>query len=669
MMNMDNKLIGILVFAVALVTSFWFFPRALKFSWRHDILDAPDVRKLQRRPVPVFGGIVVFSGILAGMIVLQLFIPSDILMWGVVAMSVMLVIGFCDDVRGLPAFTRLIVEILLIGGFIYFSGIFIDDFHGLWGIHDIPKEIGVPLSIFVGVGLVNAINMIDGVDGYSSGYVMMACFCLAGVFWSVWDIKMVCVALILIGAIIPFFLHNVFGERSRMFIGDSGTMMLGMLLVVMAFYSLSSTSSLERLEDDGICVIAFLIAVGSIPVFDTLRVMTVRMVRGKSPFKADMTHLHHLFIDMKFSHLGASLAILATNAVIVLAWLLSWKLGASFEMQLYVVICLGILVTFVFYHLMRLQQFGGELDEEGYPQGTKLWKLMCRFGEWTHKEDKRSWRLMKVFMDGPMLGRGLWLLLCLVLCACEKHIEIDYHNAVPRYALEGWLTHNETIVHVCLTREMSDTTNVSNISNAIVTLTDDDGHVKTIPYNPEMVNGGYYTLDFGGEVGHTYRLDVAVDDQHFSSTSTMYSTPVLWDFRVVYRTMMSERYLFGDVQIQDIPNEVNYYYIHVFRNGIPYRSAVIKDDTNPGGILQQLFAFNRVGSTDWDVLCEGDTLSVEVRTIDERSYNYLYAVIQMDNTGTNPPDNFTGGCLGYFSAFSNVSFGMIFHIDNVIEDE
>ncbi len=133
--------------------------------------------------------------------------------------------------------------------------------------------------------------------------------------------------------------------------------------------------------------------------------------------------------------------------------------------------------------------------------------------------------------------------------------------------------------------------------------------------------------------------------------------------------MISERYIFGDVRIQDFPNEINYYYIHIYRNGIPYRSAVLKDDTNPGGELQQLFAFNKEGSTDQDRLREGDELEAEVRTIDERSYEYLYSLLLMDNTGTNPIENFTGGCLGYFSAFSGVGYGVEFRTEYVEEEE
>ena len=104
-----------------------------------------------------------------------------------------------------------------------------------------------------------------------------------------------------------------------------------------------------------------------IPVFDTLRVMSLRMMRGKSPFRPDKTHLHHLFIDMGFGHLGAALFILMINTMVVLIWLASWKLGASIEAQLYMVIALGFAVTFGFYKLMKIQQNGGPCDEEGYP--------------------------------------------------------------------------------------------------------------------------------------------------------------------------------------------------------------------------------------------------------------------------------------------------------------
>lgn len=401
---MDNTSIAIIVFIVALLTSAIVFPVALRFARKHDIVDNPNARKLQRVPVPVFGGIVVFLGVLAGWLVLMLFMKSEVLSWGLVAMTIMMAIGMWDDMRDLSATLRFVIEFALVGAFIAVTGVYIDDFHGLWGIHELTPWLAIPLSLVVGVGIINAVNLIDGVDGYSSGYGILACVCVAIAFWQVWNPVMVCLTVIVIGAIIPFFLHNVFGARSKMFIGDGGTLMLGTLMAVMIFCSLSSKFGLEALEDKGMSLIAFTIAVACIPVFDTLRVMTMRILRGNSPFKPDKTHLHHLFIDMGFSHLGAALSILLINASVVLIWLLSWKLGASIDVQTYIVVALGFAVTFGFYKYMKSQQNGGPVDEEGYPQGSKVWHIAQKVGDFTHREDKRFWRTMRDLMDGPLLG-------------------------------------------------------------------------------------------------------------------------------------------------------------------------------------------------------------------------------------------------------------------------
>lgn len=405
--GMENVHIGMLVFLVAMVTSMMVFPWALEFARRHNIVDNPNARKLQRVPVPVFGGIVVYSGILMGGLVLSIFMWSWVMIYGLIGMTIMMIIGMWDDMRDISATLRLLIEIVLVATFMGLTGVYIDDLHGLWGIHELTPWISIPLSLVFGVGVINAVNLIDGVDGYSSGYGVMACTLFGICFWSVWSPIMVCMTLIVIGALLPFFMHNVFGIRSKMFIGDGGTLMLGMMMTVCSFYALSSTQSCDKLDDQGLSLTAYTIAVLCIPIFDTLRVMTMRILRGRSPFKPDKTHLHHLFIDMGFSHLGAALFILLVNFLVVMIWLASWKLGASVDVQMYIVVILGMAVTFGFYRLMKVQQNGGPVDEEDYPQGTALWHFMVRLGEFTHREDKRFWRYLRYLVDGPLLGKSI----------------------------------------------------------------------------------------------------------------------------------------------------------------------------------------------------------------------------------------------------------------------
>ena len=344
-----------------------------------------------------------FTGVLAGVILLNLFTTNSVILWGFAGMAIMMVVGTWDDISDLSPTIRFLIEIAVVLGFILITGIYIDDFHGLWGVSKLPEWLGISFSVFAGVGVINAVNLIDGVDGYSSGYGMLACGCFSFLFWYVGATEMACLSMIVFGALLPFFLHNVFGIKSKMFIGDGGTLMLGMLMTVLSFYALSSKCECDPYDRSGLSLTALILAIGCIPIFDTLRVMTMRILRGKSPFKPDKTHLHHLFIDMDFSHFGAALSILFLNVAVILVLLVTWQFSASIDVQTYIVMALGVTVTFGFYRFMKSQQGGGDIDEEGYPQGTHLWHVVCRIGDISQLERSRVWRRVRYIMEGPMM--------------------------------------------------------------------------------------------------------------------------------------------------------------------------------------------------------------------------------------------------------------------------
>ena len=129
----------------------------------------------------------------------------------------------------------------------------------------------------------------------------------------------------------------------------------------------------------------------AIPVFDTVRVMTMRMIRGRSPFDPDKTHFHHLFIEMGFSHVGTSLTIHLLNLAIVLIWWISWKLGASVDVQLYLVVALGLLVTFAFYKFVKIHQ----------ARQTRYYAWLCHLGERSHRFLLNEWRAVRRLVDKP----------------------------------------------------------------------------------------------------------------------------------------------------------------------------------------------------------------------------------------------------------------------------
>lgn len=378
----------LLPFSVSIAAIWWVYPKVLRIAVDKNIVDNPDARKLQRVPVPVLGGASVFFGLLVGMFVTEAFVPMDDILVVFGAMGIMLCLGILDDIIGLTPKFRFAAEIALVGGLIAVTGNCIDDFHGLWGIGHIPFALAAPLTVFAGVGIINATNLIDGVDGYSSGFCILACTLFGVMFHRLGNSDMLILASLSVGSLIPFFLHNVFGRRSKMFIGDSGTLMMGVVLMAFVVEILSSNPQSADI-DPSLGLIPFTLAVMSIPVFDTLRVMSVRICRGKSPFSPDKTHLHHLFIDLGFSHIGTTTAILLTDLLVVAVWFCTYTLGGSVDLQLYAVVAASLLVTFGFYPFMRRQ----------IAADTAFCRLMRRLAKRTHKERTGFFLTMMNYMD------------------------------------------------------------------------------------------------------------------------------------------------------------------------------------------------------------------------------------------------------------------------------
>ena len=358
----EHILLSLIAFVVAFVSAVWIHPKILKVAKVKNITDNPDKRKLQREPVPVLGGVVVFFGIVMGMGLVSPYCDCHNTIFVLALMVLMLYTGTMDDIYGLTPRMRFTIEIVAALAIIALGGYAVDNFHGLWGIHRIPWWLSVPLTVVTVVGIINAINLIDGVNGLSSGYCIMACAIFGLFFWQIDDMMMTTLALASIGALIPFFIHNVFGNRMRMFIGDGGTLMMGMVLSLFVLQVLDADHATEaELFDTGhgpgreLGLIPFTLAVLSIPVFDTLRVMTRRILRGTSPFHPDKTHLHHAFIDLGFSHLATTLTILGMNVTIVGGWYLLYQIGYSINTQFYFVVAVGLLCTMGVYLSKKLE--------------------------------------------------------------------------------------------------------------------------------------------------------------------------------------------------------------------------------------------------------------------------------------------------------------------------
>ena len=364
----------IIPFFTALLLVGWIHPRLVKIALLKNIVDNPDARKLQRTPVPVLGGVAVFFGVVIAIGCMSSVVDCSGLTVGIMAMMAMLYTGTMDDILSLSPGLRFVIEIVVVLLLIFVGGYCIDDFHGLWNIGRFSYWCAVPLTVVAAVGIINAINLVDGVNGLSSGYCIMACLIFGTLFFLAGEAPMTILAAVSVGALIPFFLHNVFGKTSKMFIGDGGTLVMGVVMSVFVIAILQNGSRVAAYVNPNVGLVPFTLAVLSVPVFDTLRVMSTRILKGTSPFRPDKTHLHHMFIDLGCSHVATTLAILGVNMFVVLCWWALEASGFSIAVQLYAVIAVSLLVTSGLYHFMQWH----------ICRDTRFMRAMRRLGYKTH---------------------------------------------------------------------------------------------------------------------------------------------------------------------------------------------------------------------------------------------------------------------------------------------
>lgn len=289
---------------VALLVTWQAIPVIRNICEERNLSDSPIKRSSHKHPVPTFGGVGIFAGTLIGYMIWN-FMDEGYLMHKVFACSVILFfLGIKDDIYGLSAvkkfFSQIMAAMLVVVG----SDLRISSFFGIFGIHELPYIISVLFSIFLIVALINSFNLIDGIDGLSGGVAMIASggfalwFMLNG-YWS-----LACLGFSLAASLFAFLRFN-FSKTSKIFMGDTGSLVVGFWVAVMAlkFVELNVSITTENVYQNA-PVIA--IALLSVPIFDTLRVFSIRILRGRSPFSADRSHVHHLMVDLGLLHTVAS---------------------------------------------------------------------------------------------------------------------------------------------------------------------------------------------------------------------------------------------------------------------------------------------------------------------------------------------------------------------------
>jgi len=328
----------IVAFASALIITWYYIPKVITVVKQRHLEDKPGFHKIHKGDVPTLGGIGIFGGFIFGFLIgVNGYMPG--LSYFTAAVVFLLFVGIKDDLVYLNPKKKFWGELGASVLVAVFTNIHITHFHGFLGITDIAVATSYIVTLILMIIIINAVNLIDGIDGLAASVGIVASLAFGIFFFLSGDYGYTVMAAALLGALIGFLRYNISTGPKKIFMGDSGSLVIGFTLAVFAIHFnelVANGNPVTRLESAPSIAIAILI----IPLYDTLRVTVLRLRAGQSIFVGDKRHIHHLMLRAGFSHWQATRYISLFNVVMIaLAFLLD-GLGILLLGLLLLAICL-----------------------------------------------------------------------------------------------------------------------------------------------------------------------------------------------------------------------------------------------------------------------------------------------------------------------------------------
>ena len=346
-------LVTILIFFSAMIMTLLAIPPVIKIAKLKHLFDEPsEDRKIHIYKTPNLGGIGIFISIL---LTICLLIPFNLIphINYIIASTVILfVLGLKDDLVGLSPLIKFIAQIVAAGIICYFADIRLTSLYGFFGIGNISVPLSILVSILVILLVVNAFNLIDGIDCLSGiiGLIVSISFTFA--FYALHQQGLMYLSICIGGSLTGFLYFNK--SPAKIFMGDTGSLMLGFLIAILSikFVEFNKFNAITNAQPVFRSAPAMVCGLLIVPIFDTLRVFTLRLIKGVSPFNADRNHIHHRLIDFKLSHIQSSGVLAAINLFFIAIVYLLQDIG-TLELFMFISI-LALTLNVISWHFANL---------------------------------------------------------------------------------------------------------------------------------------------------------------------------------------------------------------------------------------------------------------------------------------------------------------------------
>ena len=303
---------------LAIITSFFIVlfatPVFIKVAIMKRLFDEPgEDRKLHSRVVPSMGGVMIFGGTLFAF---SLWYPLQAIgeyKYLIACILVLFFVGVKDDIIGTGAAKKLMAHIFVAAIMVLMAGIKLKSLHGLFDVRAIPDWAGIFLSVFTIIVIVNAFNLIDGIDGLASGVGFVTAISFGIWFYLVGNVVYGVLAFSLAGALLAFLRYNF--SPAKIFMGDSGSLTIGFIIAILAIELVEYDKEVVPLELADISKPILAMAILVVPLLDTIRIFIYRAAKGQSPFKADSNHIHHRLLSLGLNHSQTVLILCSFNVL------------------------------------------------------------------------------------------------------------------------------------------------------------------------------------------------------------------------------------------------------------------------------------------------------------------------------------------------------------------
>lgn len=333
----------ILSFITAFLVTFIVIPSVIKIAREKNLVDEPSERRSHSISTPSLGGIAIFAGVIFSIVMWTPFAIFGDLQYILAAFVVIFLLGVKDDIDPTRPLIKLMGQIFAALILVFKANVRITSLYGIFGAYDLPEIASIALSLFTILVIINAFNLIDGINGLSGSIIFLICVTLGSWFLLVGETRLAIVAFSLAGAALAFLRYNV--TPAKIFMGDTGSLLGGLVCSILAIEFIEMHQSIPDAKYYFAAAPAVAIGVLILPLFDTLRVFTIRILNGKSPLYPDRNHIHHLLIDSGLSHSQATFLLVCVNILFMVIVVKFQGIGNAYLVLL--IFGIAIILTFI----------------------------------------------------------------------------------------------------------------------------------------------------------------------------------------------------------------------------------------------------------------------------------------------------------------------------------